>query len=86
MKKPILIVLGLIAALVMWSGCGGGNEASTEDAMAAEVENAAAASESDMDKAKAEAEKMAKEADAKAKEMAEKAEAEAKKAADALNK
>ncbi len=74
MKKQILILVTLFAALTLWAGCGS-KEASTEDSMAAEAEKAAAASESDMEKAKAEAEKMAKEA-----------EAEAKKAADALNK
>jgi len=70
MKKHLLTVLALTAALIFWTGCGGGSEPSTEDALAAEAEKAATASESDMEKAKAEAEKMAKEAEDKAKEAA----------------
>ena len=85
MKKPLLTIVALIAALTLWVGCGG-KETSTEESMAADAEKAAASSQSDMDKATAEAQKMAKEAEEKAKELAEQAEAEAKKAADALNR
>ena len=81
MKRQILTIACLIAALTFWTGCGGGDETSNEAAIAEEVEEGAAAEHSET-----EAERMAREAKAKAEEMAREAKAEAEKAAEALNK
>ena len=84
MKKLLLIFLGLSLPLFLWTGCGGSEEATSAEAVAAEVEETEGAKHLE-----AEADRMAREAKAKAEEMARNAKAEAvaeaEKAADALN-
>lgn len=74
MKRPILILVALFAALTLWVGCGS-KEDSTEETMAAEAEKVETVSE---------AEHMANEAKLKAEEMAAKAKEEAEAASKKL--
>ena len=79
MKKQVLVILSVSAAIFIWSGCSGDKDTSSEEAIAAEVENEAAAKH-----VETEADRMAREGKAKAEELARNAKADAIKAAEEI--